>query len=129
DMTGAWGGAACTEIVTDVTPGIARSAALHCCLMASAAAGASVVSASRNDTFPPPTARSLMKPKETMSREKPGDFTCLSASRTDCSFSVVVVTLAPSRNERISQTCEREVRRKEALVRGEARGSRAEPSP
>src|SRR5471032_2795493 len=58
--------------------------------MASAAAGASDMSASRNDTFPPPIARSLMKPKETMSREKPGYLTCRSASRTVCSFSVVV---------------------------------------
>src|ERR1017187_9808836 len=62
--------------------------------MASAAAGASVVSARRKETFPPPTVRSLTNPKETMSREKPGYLTCRRASRTVCSFSVVVDTLA-----------------------------------
>src|ERR1039457_3997145 len=62
--------------------------------MASAATGASVVSARRKETFPPPTVSSLTNPKETMSREKPGYLTRRSASRTVCSFSVAVDTLA-----------------------------------
>ena len=102
-ITGACGAAAVTAIVTEETPGMDFRTVSHSRLRTSAAAGASVVRARRKDTFPPPIVRSLTKPKETMSRENPGYLTCLSASRTACSFSVVVDKLIPSQRERISQ--------------------------
>jgi len=84
------GAAAVTAIVTEETPGRDFRTASHSRLRTSAAAGASVVRARRKETFPPPTARSLTKPKDTMSREKPGYLTFRSVSRTACSLSVAV---------------------------------------
>ena len=61
--------------------------------ISSAARGESVVISSRRDTFPPPIARSLTNPKETMSRDSPGNRTVRSASMTLSSVSSAVVVI------------------------------------
>lgn len=78
-----------TAIVTAVTPGRARSAASHSARICAATSAEAVVIERRNETFPPPTATSLTKPKETMSRLKPGYLTVRSASRTVSSLGAV----------------------------------------
>src|ERR1700674_3280392 len=94
------GGAAdggCTAIrtVTAFTPGSERSFSFASRSISSAARGDSVVISRRKETFPPPTARSLTKPKETMSRDRPGNFTVRSVSSTLSSVSSGVGGIEP----------------------------------
>src|SRR5450755_2710262 len=88
---------ACTErrIVTAFTPGRDRSFSFASRSISSAARGDSVVISSRKETLPPPTARSLTKPNETMSRDSPGNLTVFRTSRTRSSVSSVVEGIGP----------------------------------
>src|SRR5262245_18894814 len=88
------GGFTSRRIVTAETPGSARSFSVASRRISSAAFVDSVVISRRNETFPPPTVRSFTKPKETMSRDSPGNRTDLRASRTFSSVRSVVALMS-----------------------------------
>src|ERR1051325_4134775 len=94
---------------TSVTPSIFRTAASASRLSGAPTVGFSVWNWIVKATRPPLTARSRTKPNETMSRERPGNLTVLSASST-CSCVAILFLL--------SEALERRGDERDGLFRG-----------
>src|ERR1700682_1996246 len=117
------GGAAdggCTAIrtVTAFTPGSERTFSFAPRSISSAARGDSVVISSRKETLPPPTARSVTRPNETMPRDKPGNFTVRSVCSTFSSVSSGVGGIEPPA-AKLSRACRRNGRGRFLAQRGD----------